>query len=218
MTTIDNHYQTYRIPANLRLHMYRVTALGQYIIDHLAKSISVNKDIVAKINLFHDLGNVIKFDLSSDNTIVISQQEREKLAIIKAEMIAKYGKDEHQATLAIAREICEEPRVIELLSQTGVNKIAYAVDGDSWDVKIIRICDERVGPNGVVTVEARYDDLARRYAGRDHELSNATYLSNRLALVKHLEQQIQAVVDIDLQKITDDDINPYIQTLPKYEM
>jgi 5'-deoxynucleotidase YfbR-like HD superfamily hydrolase len=52
--------------------MYRVAAIGQYIADHLRADVKVDKDLITKVNLLHDMGNIVKFDFDMYEVMVIA--------------------------------------------------------------------------------------------------------------------------------------------------
>lgn len=199
-------------------HLYRVTAYALYLTDHFVPDVQLNRDFITKACLFHDIGNIIKFDFRQDRLIEISDQDAAKWKKVQEDFIAKYGPNENIAVNKIVAEIGLEENVQMLLKQTGIEKIRFALTTDNWDVKLIRIADERISPQGVVTMRERYADLLARYQGRDHHLADKKENEERLALALELEKQIQSKCTIDLQKITDTDIEPYIERLREYEI
>lgn len=218
MRTIQDIYTKYKIPPNLQLHMYQVTAFGLYVGHHLQPDIHVDIAIITKTNLLHDMGNIIKFDFSPHRTVGIPTEEIPYWKEVQSEVIAKYGVDEDVATDAIAAEIGVEQDVLDILSQHGIDKAKNSLEKNDWNIKIIRLSDERIAPSGVVSLDARYQDLLKRYENTKHDLSDSGYINKRRGLMMKLEAQIQERCSIDLQKITNADIEPYIQTLKKYEM
>ncbi len=218
MRTIQDIYTTYRIPPNLQLHMYQVTAFGLYVAHHIQPDIHVDTGTITTGNLLHDMGNIIKFDFSPHATFGIPAGEIPYWKEVQKEFIEKYGMDEDVATDAIAAEIGVEQKVLDILSQHGIQKAEIALSTNDWNLKIIRLSDERVGPHGVVTLDDRYQDIIKRYGNKKHDLSDTGYINKRRGLMMKLESQIQERCSVDLQKITTADIEPYIKSLRNYEL
>lgn len=198
--------------------MYQVTAFGLYVAHHLDPEIHVDIHILTKTNLLHDMGNIIKFDFSPHRTVGIPAGEIPYWKEVQSEFVEKYGVDEDVATDAIAAELGVEQDVLDILSQHGIQKAEIALSTNDWNIKIIRLSDERIGPHGVVTLDDRYQDLIKRYENKKHDLSDTGYINKRRELMTRLETQIQEKCSIDLQNITTADIEPYIERLKKYEI
>lgn len=218
MTSIARIYDTYRIPPALQNHMYQVAALGLWLADHIMSDLHIDRKLITTVNLLHDIGNIIKFDFRPGKLIEIPDTQTTYWKKVQKTFIAKYGNDEHVATERIAKELCVDSNVLFLLHQTGISKIEHAIASADWSVKIIRICDERISPQGVVTVEDRYADLLTRYQGRDHKLADADALLKRKSEVLKLEAQIQAHISRNLQNIKNITIKPYIAKLHEFQM
>ena len=218
MRIIQDIYSQYKIPPNLQLHMYRVAAIGQYIADHLRADVKVDKDLITKVNLLHDMGNIVKFDFDMYAVMGMSAEDVPYWKNVQTEFIEKYGKDEDIATDAIIEELEVEKKVLNILGQHGLLKVRYALENNDFDLKIIRISDSRISPHGVVTLSHRWSDIRRRYANKNHKLNNIAETNERETIEHEIEKQIQEKCTIDLQKITDADIEPYIETLHDYEI
>jgi HD superfamily phosphodiesterase len=198
--------------------MYRVAAIGQYIADHLQPDVKVDKDLITKVNLLHDAGNLTKYDFRPGKLLDIDTADIPYWQQVQKEFVHTYGADEHQATETIAKEMGVSGEALELLHQTGIAKIEYAVNIENWNAKIVRMSDERISPHGVVSIEDRYRDIFARYEGRVHELANKQELLKRKQLVLTLANQIQDKCTIDLQKISNADIELYIERMGEYEI
>jgi len=92
----------------------------------------------------------------------------------------------------------------------------HAHESSDMTIKIFRYADERISPKGVVTVDERYDDIAKRYKGRDHPLADAKYLAQRRQLVQEMEKQIQTASSISLQSITSNTLDTYVRKLTTF--
>ncbi|MBP6993868.1 hypothetical protein KBB12_01345 [Candidatus Woesebacteria bacterium] len=168
--------------------------------------------------LFHDIGNIIKFDFRPGKLLEIPEDEASQWLGVQQQFIEKYGSNENDAVNAIVGEVGLERDVQILLRQTGIEKVRYAIQTNDWSVKLTRIGDERISPRGVVSVRERYADILFRYTGRNHHLANKEENTERIELAIKLEAQIQQKCTIDLQKITDANIESYIENLKTYEI
>jgi hypothetical protein len=198
--------------------MYRVTAIGLYIADHLQADIKVDKDIITKVNLLHDMGNIVKFDFNLYAVMGMSAVDVPYWTNVQKEYIEKYGRNEDIATDAILQELNVEHEVVRILGQHALEKAKYALENDNWGIKIIRISDSRISPQGVVTLSDRWSDIRRRYTNKDHRLSNPDEVTQREQMEHAIEKQIQSKCTIDLQKISDADIEPYIGRLKEFQI
>ena len=75
--TISQIYNKYSIPINLKKHMLRVAAVGKIICDN-TKDIKINKNLIIKTLLLHDIGNILKFDFSKTNLLDPQDKKRVK--------------------------------------------------------------------------------------------------------------------------------------------
>ena len=65
-------YNKYHLPENLQMHMLRVAACSNLIIDNW-KGIEIDKDAIIRVCLLHDMGNMVKIpeDFSNDKDFII---------------------------------------------------------------------------------------------------------------------------------------------------
>jgi len=163
MRTAQDIYEAYRVMPSLQLHQLRVAAVGQMVCEALTQEVNVGEVTLAC--LFHDMGNIIKSDLSRYPEFL----EPEGLAhweAVKADYIARYGADTHAANVAIAKEIGLPEHVVRIIDSIGFSNIQAIAAGTWLELKIVEYGDIRVGPHGVVSLEARFADALERYAHR----------------------------------------------------
>ena len=101
MRRIQDIYDKYQILPILREHQLRVAAVAKMLCLNLKKPVKTEQVVLAC--LFHDMGNIIKFDLKS------FPEFYEPLGVaywqkVKEDFIIKYGHDEHEANIAISKE------------------------------------------------------------------------------------------------------------------
>jgi len=210
---INEIYTQYHIVKNLQNHMYRVASVGSLVIDFLDESIKLDKDIVIRTLLLHDLGNILKFDFNSN---LLNKGDVEKIKKIREEFILKYGNDEHSVTQNIVRKIGVEDKILEILENTGSSKVYSVIDSDNWYFKICSYADFRVAPYGVVSIDERFDDVVKRYEGRDHVLSDIKNTEHKRLGCLALEKQIQDKCSLNLLDISDSSIENIMKELKKY--
>lgn len=213
--TIQEAYERYRVPSILQTHMYWVTAMAVYVSDHLLDPTQVRRDFLIAACLLHDMGNIVKFDLDKTPDSHI-QEHKEYWRKVQQEVKALYGDNEGVATVAMAREITQNGELLTLLGMSGLTKIMRAHESNDMTIKIFRYADERISPKGVVTVDERYDDIAKRYRGRDHPLADTKYLAQRRRIVQEIEKKIQTASLISLQSITTDMLDSYVRKLTTF--
>ncbi len=216
MRTPQEIYTAYRIMPSLQLHMLRVAAVGKLVSESL--SIPVDTSEVVRTCLFHDMGNLIKSNLS----VFPEFSQPEGIPYwegVKKEFIERYGGDSHTANVAIAREIGLPGSVTGRIDALSFSNMAEIESGDSWELKIAQYADLRVGPRGVLTLDERLADGRARYlaAGKTRGLAadEKTYAS-LLSAVKKLEQDIFEYSSIAPSDVNDEMVLPLIEELRKY--
>jgi hypothetical protein len=108
------------------------------------------------------MGNIIKFNLGKLPEL-LEPQGLKYWQGVQAEFVLRYGKDEHAASIQIAREMKMPERVLELIDSSGFSQGLSNAKTNDWAKKICAYSDMRVAPKGLVSLEARLDDLRARY-------------------------------------------------------
>jgi hypothetical protein len=213
---ISEIYKKYDIPENLQQHMYRVAAVGFLVAGYLEKTIELDKDIIVTELLLHDMGNIIKYDFGK--SIVFSPEETARLKKVRTDFITKYGEEEHVATIKIAQELGVPEKVLEIMSMSGSSNLQSALESSDWYRKVCSYADFRVGPHGIVSVVERFDDILKRYEGRNHTLSDKDRTLKKKQNAILLEKQIQDLISISLLDINDKLIEPIVRGFYNYEI
>lgn len=195
--------------ASLQMHQLRVAAVAKTICDNFRSPLDGSN--VAITCLFHDMGNIIKSDLTYFPEFV-KPEGLEYWQKVKDEFVQKYGTDEHVATRAIAREIPLPSPALAYLDTIGFYNLKNVLEGPSFEEKICSYSDMRVGPYGVLLLEERLAEANKRYAGRNHPLGSDKF--DTLAdAVREIENQIFGQTDIKPEDITDQKIQRAIVEL-----
>jgi hypothetical protein len=202
MKTVEEIYKKYRIMPILATHQLRVKAVGEMICDHFKEPI--DKERVGLASAFHDMGNIIKFNLSHFPDSV-EPEGLEYWEGVKREYIEKYGQDEHAATLSIAKEIGLDDKTFKILNGIGFSQLDQTLDDPSMERKICAYADMRVGPRGIISIDERLEDGRRRYAKTSHSIMSGKFDALKDAL-KKIEDRIFEKTDFKPEDISDETI------------
>jgi hypothetical protein len=208
-------YTQYKIPSQLQLHMYRVSAVALMICEHM--QIAVDSENVVKACLLHDMGNIIKFNMS----LFPEFFEPEGVAYwqgVKDEFKRTYGNEEHTATYAIVEELGVSSRVKDLVHSVGFSLAPSNAEHSDYAKKICAYSDMRVTPQGVSLLEARLSEGKRR-----HELNNGVSSDRDDFKIKSLalgvvEKQIFEHCSLSPDEITDASVTSYLPLVKEYRI
>lgn len=209
--TILEIYHKYQIPPQLQLHQLRVAAVAKYICANFTREVDTREIITA--DLLHDMGNIIKFDL----TLFPQYLEPEGYDFwrkVQLDFIERYGTDEHEATYEIAKELKASPRSLDILRAIGSSKLKHRLRDNDYSKKIANYTDSRVTPSGVVSVKMRIADVKKRGVKKSknqrvRSMAKPETAENYLKL----QQQLQKYCQADIEKITDETISVIMEEL-----
>lgn len=201
---ITQTYNRYQIPANLQQHMLRVGALTQIILEHWSGD-SIDKESVVTCALYHDIAKPVTFDIEKQRKYVASEEEFYKVKRTIVDMINKYGDKEHVVVIKIFEEIGCSTETIRLINNLEWIYTPRLLKENDIPALLLNYCDMRIGSKGILPIQDRFVDLKSRapFVGID-EIAE---------LSPQLENTIQALTTINLNDITDDQINAEIQKL-----
>jgi hypothetical protein len=210
MKTIQEIYTQYHIPPALQMHMFRVAAVAEMIMDHWEQFI--DREAVVTALLLHDMGNIIKFNLDSLPEL-LEPQGKEYWQSIQDDFVQRYGNNEEVAHVAIVQELGVSENIVRLVAGIGFRTMCHSVADDNLAQKICNYADLRVYPHGVVSLAERLEDGRRRY--------NIPVGDERWDLVvcaKQLEEQIFQHCDIVPEDINDIAIAPYVAKYSEFHL
>ncbi|MBI2004282.1 HD domain-containing protein [Candidatus Pacearchaeota archaeon] len=211
METIEKIYKKYKIMPNLRAHMYRVAAVASVISDNFPEKL--DKNLIITACLLHDMGNIIKFNLDNFPEF-LKPNGREYWNEIRKKYIEKYGNNEHEATIKIAKELNAEEKVINLLKSFIFSKSCDVGKGNDWHEKICFYSDVRVSPYEVVSIEERFIDGEKRYPNLASKEKSEKYKE----CIRNLEKQIFEKLKINPKQITNEKIKNEINKLQDFKL
>lgn len=213
MKTAAQIYEQYDIMPSLRLHQLRVAAVGKLVCDNFKKPVKTGDVVLAC--LFHDMGNVIKMDLTSFPEF-LEPEGLDYWKNVKAEFVKKYGDNAHKANIAIAREIGLPPAVVVLIDGISFSNIENIVVDASLEQKISEYADDRVGPHGVLSLSERLAEARARYIESGKTYYTVEGFERLSEFVYMLEEQIFAEAKIRPEDINDAAVAPSVEELRNY--
>ncbi len=132
---------------------------------------------------------------------------------VKDEYSAKYGNDEHVATIKIAEELQVSEKILKLINAISFLGAPQSAEGEDFADKIVEYCDDRVNPFGVVSLEKRLSDLRERYAHKGGDTPERQAFENA---IRKMEKQIFAKCKIKPEDINDETVKNLILDLPEF--
>jgi hypothetical protein len=198
---------------SLQLHQLRVAGVGLTLCREMTRALDEREVVLAC--LFHDMGNIIKSDLVTFPDFV----EPEGIAhwqLVKDGFVQTYGANEHNATRAIVRELGLDRDVIRHIDGIGFSKLEAVRDSSSYELKVCQYADLRVGPHGVLSMEARMHEGRVRYELKHlHDEEEWRRLTSR---AYSIEAQLFAETDIAPEDITEEGVAALFSELRRLEV
>lgn len=203
-------YNKYYLPENLQMHMLRVAACSNLIIDNW-NGPKIDKEAIIKVCLLHDMGNMVKIpeDFSDDKKFIETRRR----------YFEKYGTNDHEINLEIGKIEGLSDKELKILDGKRSRKNEETLNSNSYERKICAYCDQRVAPNGVVGIKERLEDAKVRY--KDKPLSVWSNEEKANYLIKcslGIEKQIFQYCNLKPEDINDESIEMYIKKLKEYNI
>lgn len=211
MRKITDIYNEYKIMPNLQMHQLRVAAVAEQFCD--SSDVVVDKKSIITACLLHDMGNIIKFKLGYFPEF-LEPEGLEYWQNVQNEYVEKYGTDEHEAILMIAKELNMNDVVIKNVDAIGFPNWCNINEHGDLDNKICVYADARVAPFSVLNLDQRLQDGAKRYQGTDKSLDTKRDLL--YDCVREIEKQIFSHSKINPEDITDTSIAERVEKLKDF--
>ena len=203
-------YNKYHLPENLQMHMLRVAACSSLIINNW-NGPYLDKQAIIRVCLLHDMGNIVKIpeDFSKD-------KEFKK---IRKKYFDKYGTNDHEINLEIGKQEGLTEKELTILDGKRSRKNEETLKSNSYERKICAYCDQRVAPNGVVSVKERLEDAKVRYKNKPSSVWSDEKKANHLIECSlEIEKQILKYCKLNAENINDESIKEYIKQLKEYDI
>lgn len=198
----------------LQMHQLRTAAVADIICDSML--VNIDRDNIIAACLLHDIGNIIKFNLKYFPEF----NEPEGLNYwekVKYDFINKYGNNEDEATLKIAKELDVSDRIYGLIASVDSSAVEIISMDDDFGQKICIYADNRVTPYKIVSLEDRSLEAKERYKNHPHsfdEEKRKFFIEN----MKKIENQIFSMCKINPEDINDESIKKYLEKLSDFSM
>lgn len=205
---IRDLYLKFEIMPQLETHMLRVGAIGKIVAENW--SIPCDTDFMTDLCLVHDLGNIVKFDLSEkfNQNKFGAIENIDKWRAVQKTYIQKYSENAQTATVNILREAKLEQFIDPLIKEEELyfaEATAEELERANLASVILMYADCRVTPSGVCSYRERINDLKARYGGVKTETWYQWTYS--------FENWVQKNVGIDLNSITEETVKPLFDGL-----
>ncbi len=150
-------YEKYHLPPNLQMHMLRVAAISNLIIDNW-NGPKIDKEAIIRVSLLHDMGNMVKIqeDFLGDKEFIE----------IRSKYLEEYGPSDHRISFEIAKNEGLSDNELIILDGKISGKNEETLNSNSYEIKICAYCDQRVAPYGVVGLRKRLEDAKVRYKNK----------------------------------------------------
>jgi len=171
--------------------------------------------VVTKICLFHDVGNIVKFDF--DRYPRFLGDEVKNTAYWKCEqkeIIKKYGTDDHIATDKMLTEIGVERELIEIILNKSFGNSVSTKNSNNWPLKILYYGDLRVLPHRIGTIQERLNDVRERMP----KYTNRPDFEELVDACVEIEKQIQENLDIPVSEINERNVTVDKSLLTNFEI
>lgn len=203
-------YNKYHLPENLQMHMLRVAACSNLIIDNWTGN-ELDKSAIIRVCLLHDMGNMVKIPENFSD-------DKEFIAIRK-KYFKRYGTNDHEINLEIGKIEGLSDKELIILDGKRSRKNEQTLNSDSFEIKICAYCDQRVAPDGVVGIKERLEDAKIRYKDKPLSVwSNDEKANHLIECSLGIEKQIMTYCKIKPEEINDKSIEKYIENLKKYKI
>ena len=203
-------YRKYYLPENLQMHMLRVAACSNLIIDNW-NGPEIDQKSIIRVCLLHDMGNMVKIpeNFSSD----------EEFLKIRKKYFDRYGTNDHEINLEIGKQEGLTEKELKILDGKRSRKNEETLNSNSYERKICAYCDQRVAPDGVTSIEERLEDAKIRYKNKPLSVwSNEEKANHLIDCSLGIEKQIMRYCKLKPEDINDISIKEYIKKLKTYHI
>ena len=157
------------------------------------------------------MGNIVKIpeDFSKD----------QEFLKIRKKYFDKYGTNDHEINLEIGKQEGLTEQELTILDGKRSRKNEETLKSNSYERKICAYCDQRVAPDGVVSIKERLEDAKVRYKNKPLSVwSNEEKANHLIECSLGIEKQIMTYCKLKPEDINDFSIKEYIEKLKTYNI
>lgn len=203
-------YKKYYLPENLQMHMLRVAACSNLIIDNW-NGPKINEEKIIRVCILHDMGNIVKIPEGYSKDVNFNN--------LRKKCLEKYGFNDKAINIEIGKREGLTEEELQLLSGIDSSVVEETLKLDYYERKICHYCDQRVAPNGITSVKERLEDVKVRYKNKPlSDWSNEEKANHMIECSLKIEKQIMKYCKIKPENINNKSAEEYIQRLKKYEI
>ncbi|MBN2458584.1 HD domain-containing protein [Candidatus Woesearchaeota archaeon] len=197
-------YDRFMLPENIRRHIEQVTKVAVFIADSfIEKGIDVNRELVERAALLHDLLKPVDFDDIAD-PILGSELSVRQIGFFGQLKERFFGLSHEDAAFELFHD--SYPELAEAIRKHKyVNIIEPACQPFSWEEKILTYADKRVAHDQIVTLDERFIEGHRRYEREYDDAGLGTEDIERIdSAYRSLEKELFGKIMIDPDKIKEE--------------
>lgn len=210
-------YQNYALPLVLQNHMLRVAAVGKWIIEHWNNhSIKLNEEDIIEVLLLHDIGNIVKGEDDNFKALFPDTYDMESFEYwvnMRNWIREHYGNNDLQATQNIVKEIGISEKLREMIEKKQFYNNRKTYENTDYAIKICAYADQRVAPEGIMSLNGRLNEAIKRYQNVKDASVNRSDRKVLIQFAKKIEEQIFENVNGTPDQITDESVEVYISDL-----
>lgn len=207
---IEEIYKKFKINPALEKHQKLVAAITLKICDSLSRKVDTKNIVTAA--LLHDLGNIVKGDVSN----FVPAEDLDYWLEVQNETKGQYGDNATEATVKMIKDLNlrEEEKVLEYLSWVGGSNLTHRDMDDFKDLEhvILPYADGKVGPSGIVSIEERMEEANKRSKFKNHDPERVRAAINRMEIT------IFTFSWMTKDEITEKTVEPYLKRVEDWEV
>ncbi len=153
----------------------------------------------------------MNFDPNKQAKFGMSPGEIDHLATLQTYLRTHFDPIEHNAVVKICQEIGCGAKTVELVNNLEWEYTSRLLNENNFESLIPIYCDMRIAPNGIQPLLDRMNELKNR----DHDSNRMDDLA---VAGQKLEQELQEKVSIDLNKVTNEQINQRVELMRQQKL
>jgi len=218
INTANQIYKKFNIPSNLIMHLYRTAAITEMIADNWIGE-RLDKDILVATMLIHDLGNIVKIELDTQEGVSYFTEE-DKLNLnnfkeTQKEIIERYGPNDNVVNVKIAQELGANQRILFLINHSFKDNEETRDSKDIY-LKIREYADQRTDIDGILSIKERLQKAKNRYLlKKNKQFAIDPKFDLWVECAIDIENQIFQYCTIKPEDINDESIQKYIDKYKK---